>query len=77
MEVAPREGSVDRNRGRHGEAQRVLVAPREGSVDRNDDVLPSIRKHGVAPREGSVDRNLWGVRVILVFDRRSPRGERG
>ena len=59
--VAPREGSVDRNRksNKRGEMW-ITVAPREGSVDRNGSVL-----HG--PTKDFVSLPARGAWIEILF----------
>ena len=58
INVASREGGVDRNGYAERTVKQRIVASREGGVDRN--VLLRFEAHsgGVASREGGVDRNI-------------------
>ena len=62
LQVAPREGGVDRNLGHNIGGPSDLVAPREGGVDRNLTDRTWLRHWAVAPREGGVDRNTRALR---------------
>ena len=78
MIVAPLAGSVDRNKEVDSGLFKLSVAPLAGSVDRNKTPVTLQAVASVAPLAGSVDRNRErDVLHFRLFQRRSPRGERG
>ena len=78
VEVASREGGVDRNLWLVEQVRGIVVASREGGVDRNQiNKSYSSRSISVASREGGVDRNASDARLVSATMGRLPRGGRG
>ena len=75
--VALRKESVDRNSIALASFRAYIVALRKESVDRNQVAVHCVGLSAVALRKESVDRNITVLAVRLMYNCRSPQGERG